>query len=283
MPSTVVVPHAPAVTAPTAIAGQPATVLTPVAVPTAHQFHAQDELGQYQFGYIEPNSNRIETKTADGVVTGNYNYIDSDGIVQTVHYIADALGFRVAGTNLPHAAPVAPVAPPLPVTDTAEVIAAREAHLRLVEDNRAAVESARSAEPDVSAKNAEPKRIITIEDYIVEENNELVPEYDDELVEISETPVERLSGFKPADPEKVNAALAKHFKEEEGSGDSSAENVNFIHDGITYTVGGAVYGGNTFNNYVRSMPHAIHRGTGIIAEVAKGLTFVKSDLYIQPF
>ena len=53
-------------------------VLTP-AVPTTHQFHAQDELGQYQFGYTEPQASRVETKTADGVVTGRYNYIDSNG------------------------------------------------------------------------------------------------------------------------------------------------------------------------------------------------------------
>merc|ERR1712121_573038 len=42
-----------------------------------------------------------EVKTADGVVRGAYSYIDADGIVQTVNYISDALGFRVGATNLP--------------------------------------------------------------------------------------------------------------------------------------------------------------------------------------
>merc|ERR1711992_446062 len=60
-----------------------------------------------------------EVKTADGVIRGAYSYVDSDGIVQTVNYIADGLGFRVGATNLPvhevdapAAAPVAQVASP---------------------------------------------------------------------------------------------------------------------------------------------------------------------------
>ena len=74
----------------------------PAAAPvTQSQYHAQDELGQYNFGYSDPNSARTETRTADGVVRGSYNYLDTAGQIQTVHYIADALGFRVAATNLP--------------------------------------------------------------------------------------------------------------------------------------------------------------------------------------
>merc|ERR1712001_777477 len=42
-----------------------------------------------------------EVKTADGTVRGAYQYVDANGIVQTVNYIADALGFRVGATNLP--------------------------------------------------------------------------------------------------------------------------------------------------------------------------------------
>ena len=30
-----------------------------------------------------------------------YNYVDSEGHLQTVQYVADAQGFRVAGTNIP--------------------------------------------------------------------------------------------------------------------------------------------------------------------------------------
>merc|ERR1719495_1838386 len=93
----------------------------PVA-PIQSQYHAQDEIGQYSFGYAGGPSSRSETRDAFGIVRGSYNYIDSEGEVQTNHYVADALGFRVSGTNLPVApdvpevAPlVAPVAPEVPV------------------------------------------------------------------------------------------------------------------------------------------------------------------------
>jgi hypothetical protein len=44
----------------------------------------------------------VETKTADGVVRGSYSYIDANGLLQSVNYISDALGFRAAGTNFPN-------------------------------------------------------------------------------------------------------------------------------------------------------------------------------------
>merc|ERR1712038_1151728 len=54
-----------------------------------------------------------EVKTADGVIRGAYSYVDSDGIVQTVNYIADGLGFRVGATNLPVHEVDAPAAAPM--------------------------------------------------------------------------------------------------------------------------------------------------------------------------
>ena len=68
---------------------------------TLSQSHAQDELGQYEFGYNAGTSARKELKTADGVVRGSYSYVDSYGIPQKVSYVADALGFRTVGTNIP--------------------------------------------------------------------------------------------------------------------------------------------------------------------------------------
>jgi hypothetical protein len=65
------------------------------------QFHAQDELGGVSFGYQNANSARQEVRLPDGTTQGSYSYVDANGLTQTVHYIADALGFRVAGTNLP--------------------------------------------------------------------------------------------------------------------------------------------------------------------------------------
>ena len=43
----------------------------------------------------------METKSADGIVRGSYTYVDPEGKLQTVQYISDAFGFRVAGTNIP--------------------------------------------------------------------------------------------------------------------------------------------------------------------------------------
>merc|ERR1712193_483968 len=68
---------------------------------TNSQFHAQDDLGQYNYGYSSPTSTKQELKTADGVTRGSYSYVDANGLVQTVNYISDALGFKVAATNLP--------------------------------------------------------------------------------------------------------------------------------------------------------------------------------------
>ncbi|XP_042884103.1 cuticle protein 19.8-like [Penaeus japonicus] len=120
----------------------------PVA-PIQSQYHAQDEIGQYSFGYAGGPSSRSESRDAYGVVRGSYNYVDSEGKVQTQHYVADALGFRVSGTNLP-VAPDAPVAAPLalpgplpePVQDTPEVAAAKAAHQQAYDEAAAAAAAA---------------------------------------------------------------------------------------------------------------------------------------------
>ena len=66
------------------------------------QFHTQDELGQYTYGYNDGLSSKIESKTTDGVTQGSYAYVDPNGIIQNVNYIADDLnGFRVFASNLP--------------------------------------------------------------------------------------------------------------------------------------------------------------------------------------
>merc|ERR1711928_198670 len=78
----------------------PAAAPAPVDT-TNSQYHAQDDFGQYNYGYSDPNSVKQEVKTADGVTRGSYSYVDANGIVQTVNYISDAMGFRVAATNLP--------------------------------------------------------------------------------------------------------------------------------------------------------------------------------------
>ena len=124
--------------APSAYVVQP--VVQAVAPVSGNQYHAQDEAGQYSFGYSDPNSLRQEV-SVEGVVRGGYKYVgeyeyaiipwlagsqskmdrmilyfeddvmfyvfnktirvgltltclDSDGILQTVEYIADDAGFR---------------------------------------------------------------------------------------------------------------------------------------------------------------------------------------------
>ena len=142
-PAAVVQPAQYVQAAPVAAPVAPVVVAAPVAVAqdiTGSQYHAQDDFGQYSFGYNDPNSVRQEVKTADGVVRGAYRYVDTNGVLQTVEYIADAAGFRVAGTNLPQGT----VALPVSVVDTPEVAAAKQAHAIAV----AQAEAAAAVQPE---------------------------------------------------------------------------------------------------------------------------------------
>ncbi|XP_045608725.2 cuticle protein 18.6-like [Procambarus clarkii] len=104
------------------------------------QYHSQDELGQYAFGYVGDASTAHEVRTLDGAVRGSYTYVDSNGKLQTASYVADRNGFRVKASNLPQAplaaAPVI-VSLPEPVKPTPEVVAATAAHLRAVAEVKA--------------------------------------------------------------------------------------------------------------------------------------------------
>ena len=57
---------------------------------TSSQYHAQDEEGNYSFGYNNPNSARMETGNPITGVMGSY----SDGF-STYHYVADRNGYRL--------------------------------------------------------------------------------------------------------------------------------------------------------------------------------------------
>merc|ERR1711860_147059 len=133
--------------------------VAPIVEPPSSQFHAQDEFGQFSFGYQNINSAKTETKDAFGVTRGSYQYVDANGVLQTVNYIADDInGFRVAGTNIPvapeavaFAGPVAHIAAPLiaPVApeETPEVAAARAEHLAAHAEALANSVEKREAEP----------------------------------------------------------------------------------------------------------------------------------------
>lgn len=104
--------------------GSPA-LLTPTIIaaqsPVLSQYHSQDTLGQYTYGYNGGSSAKVESKSIDGITRGSYSYVDGNGRLQTVEYTADALnGFRAAATNLPKA----------PIDDTPEVIQAKAEHFR---------------------------------------------------------------------------------------------------------------------------------------------------------
>merc|ERR1712012_722926 len=111
-------------------AAAPVVAAAPVAAPASSQYQAQDEFGNVAYGYQNINSAKQESGNALGGVTGSYTYADEAG-VHTVNYVADALGFRATGNNLPvapvHAAvaPVAPVHNAVPVVDTPEVVEAK--------------------------------------------------------------------------------------------------------------------------------------------------------------
>ncbi|XP_055913893.1 cuticle protein 19.8-like [Eupeodes corollae] len=112
----------------------PAPLLVPA---VSNQYHSQDGIGQYAYGYNDQLSSKQETKSLNGITQGSYSYLDSNNVVQTVDYVADAGDFRVSATNLPK--PVeAPVIPtqdlPKQVEETYEVAAAKAAHFAAIEE-----------------------------------------------------------------------------------------------------------------------------------------------------
>ncbi|KAF0305919.1 Cuticle protein 6 [Amphibalanus amphitrite] len=133
------------------------TYAAPVPAATSSQYHAQDELGSYSYGYADGLSTKHENKNAYGGTVGSYSYRDANGIVQTVSYVADSAGFRVKATNLPVApkadlaAPVHSLVGPAPVDDTAEVKAAKAEFQRLYDEAAAAADAAPDARKKRSA------------------------------------------------------------------------------------------------------------------------------------
>merc|ERR1712183_1185920 len=113
-----------------------APVTAPAAAPytVGSQFHAQDEFGNLNYGYTNINSAKQEVGNTYGGVQGAYSYVDANGKLQRVEYVADGLGFRVADSRLPV---------------TPEVKAAKAAHMEALEaaSEAAGERKKRSAEP----------------------------------------------------------------------------------------------------------------------------------------
>merc|ERR550519_3013350 len=153
---TVEAPALPALTyaaAPAAAYAAAAPVIAAAPYTAGSQFHAQDEFGNLNYGYANINSAKQEVGNTYGGVSGGYSYVDANGELQQVQYIADGAGFRVADSRLPVApvydgvaptfnpeplvAPVFDGVAPAPVVDTPEVAEAKAAHLAAVEAAKA--------------------------------------------------------------------------------------------------------------------------------------------------
>jgi len=117
------------------------------------QFHAQDEFGQFSFGHAGGPSARTEARNAYGVTTGSYQYIDANGLLQTVNYIADPVNRIQSCRNQPSRrcccsrshpsfAPVFDLPLPVAVVDTPEVAAAKAEFAAAYDAAAAAAEAA---------------------------------------------------------------------------------------------------------------------------------------------
>jgi len=67
---------------------------------TAMQHHAQDEFGNYRYGYANPTAQKEEQGNVNAAVTGTYNYNVAPGLNRRVDYVADASGFRIVGNYI---------------------------------------------------------------------------------------------------------------------------------------------------------------------------------------
>ena len=99
--------------------------------------YIQDDFGGYNYGYASAESSKQEVRTPDGIVQGTYSYVDANGVLQTVNYVSDAEGFKVAATNLPKAPVPEVVAGEAPVVaqvyaEPAPVIAAEHDDIDVV-------------------------------------------------------------------------------------------------------------------------------------------------------
>jgi len=64
------------------------------------QYHKQDELGNYAYGYVNQNSEKHEAGNSQLGVKGHYTYVDGNGLNRRVDYVADNQGFRASGDDV---------------------------------------------------------------------------------------------------------------------------------------------------------------------------------------
>jgi len=67
----------------------------------ANQHHSQDEIGQFRYGYTNPDSYKEEAGAADGTVHGQYGWISPEGDRIHISYTAGHHGFQSTGAHIP--------------------------------------------------------------------------------------------------------------------------------------------------------------------------------------
>lgn len=130
-------------------------ISTAFSVPIPHSEPAPFDLshysgadGSYKYTFASENESKTETRTPDGQVRGAYSYVDSNGVVQKVQYVADENGYQVYGTNLP-------VGSTVPVKETPEVLEATAQHFALIDRHLKKIEIAKRMEEEYRAKHPE--------------------------------------------------------------------------------------------------------------------------------
>ncbi|XP_028040212.1 uncharacterized protein LOC114250508 [Bombyx mandarina] len=108
----------------------------------ASQYHGQDGLGAYAYGYQTPESAKVENRVRSGDVTGSYIYKDGKNDLVKVRYWSDRDGFHQED-NLPKVELK-------PVEEAPDVRAARIAHEKAWQE--AAAAAAQQPDPQYALK-----------------------------------------------------------------------------------------------------------------------------------
>jgi len=129
----------------------------------AKQYHGQDGLGAYKYGYTDWNQAKAEDKDRNGKVTGEYKYNNAYGRDFHAKYWADSSGFHQED-NLPKVVPK-------PVDFTPALKKARAEHLRVW------LEAARATgvEPDQNRLKAYSEKVSDVNE---QPETRILPSYD---------------------------------------------------------------------------------------------------------
>ena len=93
--------HAVGVTLAAPFSARNETVKTKSFVPILKQIYEFRPDGSYSFGYESGDGSfRYETRDPQGQVQGNFGYVDSNGLLRVVEYMAGSTGYRIRWENI---------------------------------------------------------------------------------------------------------------------------------------------------------------------------------------